>query len=39
MALVGNLTQNIIDKCVSEFHKNEDKIKQKLVEPFISLIL
>tara|TARA_B100001013_G_scaffold338464_1_gene259438 strand:- start:622 stop:858 length:237 start_codon:yes stop_codon:yes gene_type:complete len=39
MTLVGNLTQNIIDKCVSEFHKNEDKIKQKLVEPFISLIL
>ena len=29
MTIVGNLTQNIIDKCTTEFHKNEDKIRKK----------
>ncbi len=39
MTIVGNLTQNIIDKCTTEFHKNEDKIKQKIIEPFVAHIL
>ena len=39
MTIVSNLTQNIIDKCTTEFHKNQDKIKQKIIEPCVSLIL
>ena len=38
-SLVGNLTQSIIKKCINEFNNNEHQIKQKIIEPFISLIL